>query len=83
MGSRSDLITPTLFCSKFVTARKQHRCCECGGVIERGESYRRNDGLWDDEFQCFKECVVCALLRNDNTHLESGFGELHRDLAAC
>jgi len=41
------------------TARKQHRCCECGRKIEPGTRYIRYSGKWDGEFMTYKRCESC------------------------
>ena len=40
-------------------ARKEHRCCECFGVIQKGEPYERYSGIWDYA-ATFKTCSDCA-----------------------
>src|SRR5690349_13413292 len=47
------------------TARRQHTCCECDGVIAFGEPYHRISGVWDGEPARFKVCVDCESLRAD------------------
>jgi hypothetical protein len=44
-------------------ARKVHKCCECRGVIKRGESYHYHHGIFDNEPVCYKVCVDCDALR--------------------
>lgn len=41
-------------------ARKEHKCCECGGPIQKGQLYRRVSGAWDRQAQTFKQCERCA-----------------------
>ena len=45
-------------------ARRQHRCCECGLTIEKGESYQRATGKWEDEIRTYKTCQRCLDLLN-------------------
>jgi len=37
-------------------ARKPHRCCECGAIIEKGQPYQRYtclfDGAWSSSAFC-------------------------------
>ena len=40
-------------------ARKEHRCGDCGRVIQPGETYRVSKGLSDSYFMEFKECQQC------------------------
>ena len=39
-------------------ARKQHKCCECGGTIMPGEQYEHVRGKWDD-VATFDTCERC------------------------
>lgn len=42
------------------TARKDHRCHECRGVIPRGEQYKVTCGKFDGEFFTHKVCRRCC-----------------------
>lgn len=55
-----DVITPDVFLEQFRTARKRHKCCECGSIIDPGERYLSITGLWDREWSHFKQCELCA-----------------------
>lgn len=44
-------------------ARKRHKCCECRGWIEIGETYHVFSGVWDDP-ATFKTCSDCQALRD-------------------
>lgn len=41
------------------TARKDHRCQECGRTIAKGEKYCTQGGLNDGHFQWYKTCAHC------------------------
>lgn len=56
---------PQCFVSYEPKARKEHRCCECRGVIKAGERYQRASGVWGDGPMRFKTCPDCAALRRD------------------
>jgi len=58
-----DYDPPEFITVKIVKARKQHKCCECGGVIGKGEEYEYISGKWD-YFDQFKTCEKCADLRD-------------------
>ncbi len=45
-------------------ARKEHRCCECGGIIRAGESYTYHHGILDGSGCSFKVCQDCQYLRD-------------------
>lgn len=42
-------------------ARKDHRCCECGRTIHKGERYHTQGGLNDGYFQWHKTCAHCTI----------------------
>jgi len=44
-------------------ARKQHKCCECGRVIEPREKYEYVTGKWARERSVYKTCPDCLSVR--------------------
>jgi len=54
---------PSLFSENTITARKKHRCGECGKIINPDEQYERASGIWDGKFCTMKTCLVCLELR--------------------
>lgn len=54
---------PEVFTRTRPTARKEHRCYECTGMIQKGEKYVRNQGLWSGEWDTFKVCTDCEETR--------------------
>ena len=44
-------------------ARKAHKCCECHGTIQPGETYQYHHGVWDNRALSFKVCDDCEALR--------------------
>lgn len=46
-------------------ARKNHKCCECRGLIKAGESYFYHHGVWDGQGRSFKMCPECNQLMID------------------
>lgn len=73
--------SPNVYEEWCPTARKRHRCYECGGWIEPGEKYQRVRGLWDGDWLTYKTCAECVSIRN---HLfgknEYIFGDLNQCL---
>ena len=67
-------------------ARKDHKCCECRGVIHKGEHYFYHHGVWDYQGQSFKICLDCEHLRQeidkcyDHWEDRSSFGNLYEDV---
>lgn len=44
-------------------ANKKHNCCECGKVINKGETYLYRKGMWEDDTWVFlKLCPECEKL---------------------
>ena len=46
------------------TARKAHKCCECGDAIAPGQRYERASGKSDGEMWSFATCASCADIRD-------------------
>lgn len=74
-------------------AKKEHRCCECRGIIAPQDVYERTFGVWDGTAETFKTCSHCEEARDwllnetpwkENTWMEDGavflFGELREHL---
>ena len=65
MSCYCDFDTPAAFVHVNTwTARKKHKCCECGHVIVPGETYERVTGKWDYGIDTFKTCEKCVDLRD-------------------
>lgn len=78
---------PQVYGCEMPVARKDHRCCECDGVIKKGEKYHRHHGIWEGEANTYKVCLECELIRGevdknigDPTEC-TGFGELIETVA--
>lgn len=41
-------------------ARKQHKCCECGVPINKGETYLVCSGIWSFGAESHKQHLICA-----------------------
>lgn len=68
---------PELYSEDWPTARKTHRCCECGNEIRPGERYQKISGLWEGIFSHYKTCERCADLRDSLSDVIcAGLGEL-------
>jgi len=71
-------------------ANKEHRCCECGGLIRVGEKHEYASGVWDGDFRAFRTCSSCEILRNECADITKetrsyddgifSFGELQTEL---
>lgn len=51
------------FSQKQCKARRDHKCCECGRPIRRGDVYENVTGFDDDGPLSFKTCEACQRLR--------------------
>lgn len=47
------------------TARKDHKCGECGADILKGEKYHVHTGRCDDHWFRLKNCEQCEQIRDD------------------
>lgn len=56
---------PSVYGCDHPKARKEHKCCECRGVIPIGEVYNKHHGIWGGSAGTYKVCVDCDLLRAD------------------
>ena len=59
----NDGLECELFSETIRTARKPHRCGECGRIIEPGEKYENAVGKWDGDFCTEITCADCLSLR--------------------
>lgn len=59
-----DVELPEFYHEEWITARKEHSCCECGTKIQKGVVYQRITGKWDGRIDTFKTCEKCADLRD-------------------
>lgn len=65
------------YTSSTPKARKNHKCFECRGNIDKGEQYRVFSGIWSDGPERYKFCKDCWDLRNELISVEDfAFGEL-------
>lgn len=71
--------------SAIRTARKLHRCEECGRFIRPGETYEHVTGKWNGDLDTFKTCSHCRDIRqfvkNSVPCFCWGHGNLDEDVA--
>jgi hypothetical protein len=58
-GSSEDIAS-----SETPVARKEHKCCECHRVIQKGEKYERYASLCEGSWDTYKTCWDCFSVRN-------------------
>ncbi len=61
MGCDCDYEPCQIYNETRYTARKEHRCTECGGRIPKGESYVRIESLYDGRWSTDKHCGDCRV----------------------
>ena len=54
---------PTIYRKSEHTARKEHRCCECGRTIRPGERHEYVFGIWDGRAETCSTCTHCLSIR--------------------
>lgn len=64
MSCYCDYDRPEFISTTIRTARKTHKCCECGHIIQPNEKYEHVAGKWDGDFSTFNTCEMCADLRD-------------------
>lgn len=64
------------------TAKKSHRCSECGRVIQPGESYRLEKYVWEAQLTNHKTCRHCWSARGWLSEQCNGFcfGQVAEDI---
>ena len=50
---------PSVYWEHWPIAKKQHVCCECGSTIDPGEKYYLLKGIWEGDFETYKQCRIC------------------------
>jgi hypothetical protein len=55
----SDGDLPDVYEETHPEARKKHKCCECGRVINKGEKYQKVKGCWYGEWSTYQTCEEC------------------------
>lgn len=55
----SDCEIPQYYFCKDVTARKEHKCCECDARILIGEKHLRVNACWDSRPETYRQHHLC------------------------
>lgn len=55
----ADCEIPQIYNERQITARKDHKCCECHNPIAQGTTYVLCSGLYDNSFFRYKQHVEC------------------------
>lgn len=60
-----DYEQPDFIDKKTLASRKQHKCDECGAIVEKGDIYERVSGKWGGEIRVYKTCRHCVEIRDE------------------
>lgn len=74
---------PSVARDEIRTARKQHKCCECGNPILPGDKYEYATGRWDGEWSHYKTCVSCKWIRDRYCSHGFVYGQLFEQIEEC
>lgn len=72
MSCFCDYDAPEFYSAQERTARKLHKCCECGHVIQPGERYEHVSAKWEGDVSSVKTCLLCVDLRESLAEAEGG-----------
>ncbi len=75
-----DYDPPSVHFTTVPTARREHKCDECGRKIAPGEKYRRAFGVWEGHANTFRTCAHCCvgqdwLLTNCNGFMHAALAD--------
>lgn len=65
MNHFATMEMPSVYACDERKARKDHKCCECRGIISKGEVYFYHHGIWDGQAESFKICSDCEVLKTE------------------
>lgn len=71
---------PEFFNERIVTARKAHRCGECGEEIKPGQRYEYVRGCWEGDFSTHKTCLPCRNVRDSLMKCGFIYGRVWEDV---
>jgi len=74
---------PEFYVEEYPVARKEHKCCECGEMIKKGQKYQKAIGKWDGDFDTYKTCMTCLKIREAYCPNGSYFGGLAEAISDC
>ena len=74
---------PSCSVVKTRRARKEHKCCECHGLILPGSRYEYTSGIWDGDPMDFKTCLTCVAIREQYCPRSWVYGMLAESIHEC
>ena len=54
-----DCDSPSIYQETQRLARKKHKCCKCGWMIQPHSKYIEIAGLWEGKWSNYKQCFNC------------------------
>lgn len=54
-----DRDNPSIYQETQRLAKKEHKCCECGWMIQPPSKYIAIAGLWEGKWSNYKQCFNC------------------------
>lgn len=63
--SMGEADAPQFITENIRIARKTHKCCECGEIINIGDKYENVQGKWDGIMASFHTCIPCKNIREE------------------
>jgi len=74
---------PAVSSYKIRTARKIHKCCECGSDILQGKKYEYVTMLYEGHWDDYKTCSPCLAIRKRYCPDGYYFGMLREAISEC
>ena len=59
MAWMCDYGGPDWYSGAWPRAKKEHRCVECGEIIQKGEKYGAFSGKWDGDVSTHRQHILC------------------------
>jgi len=66
----------------YPTARKTHKCDECGGAIQPGQKFELSMAKWAGGLSACKTCDLCRRIRENHCSC-SPYGSMRDDIWEC
>lgn len=78
-----DIEPAEFYSEKLYTARKTHKCCETGRIIQPGEKYWRCTGKWEGELMTFVQSDFAYRFARKINGVEPPNETLQREGCVC
>ena len=68
---------------KIHCAVKEHKCCECGGIIQPGDHYEKAECMQNGRRRYYKTCLPCRRVRQNYCPDGWIYGRLFKQIMDC